>query len=77
MKEVFTFKSIGARITFGFVIVILLFLVYAAYNVFSIHKTNEAMRHAIDYELELLIVDEALVTNMAERGIITWLFIIR
>ncbi|RDW15636.1 methyl-accepting chemotaxis protein [Oceanobacillus chungangensis] len=67
MKKRFKIKNIRARMTLGFSVIIGLFILFAIYNFFSIYKTNEATREIINYQMELLIVDQELVSNMAQR----------
>ncbi|RDW16986.1 methyl-accepting chemotaxis protein [Oceanobacillus arenosus] len=67
MKKRFRIKSIRTRMTIGFSIIIGLFILFAIYNTFSIYRTNDATRDIMDHQMELLIVDEELTTNMAQR----------
>ncbi|WP_338066918.1 methyl-accepting chemotaxis protein [Virgibacillus profundi] len=67
LKRKFGFKSIKSKIIFGFSIVILLVILLSAYNIYSTVKTNEDIQEIMDYQLTLLIADEKMVINMAER----------
>src|SRR4051812_39394713 len=67
MKKRFKVKNIRTRMTLGFSVIIGLFILFSIYNFFSIYKTNEAMRDIMDHQLQLLILDEEITTNMAQR----------
>ncbi|GAB3068763.1 methyl-accepting chemotaxis protein [Virgibacillus ainsalahensis] len=67
MKKGLHFKSIRARILTGFGVVVLLVLLLGIFNILSTQKTNNDMEEMMDHQLSLLIADEQLAFNMAER----------
>lgn len=67
MKKRFQFKSIRAKILGGFGVTIVLMLMLSFYTINSINKTNTSIRGILEKELDLLIVDEKLSTNMNRR----------
>ena len=67
MKKRFQFKSIRAKILGGFGVTIVLMLMLSFYTIHSINKTNTSIRGILEKELDLLIVDEKLSTNMNRR----------
>lgn len=67
MKKKFKFKNIRARIITGFAITLLLMLVLSYYTISSISKTNQSLKKILEEEVELLVVDEKLATNMNKR----------
>ena len=67
MKKRFQFKSIRAKILGGFAVTIVLMLMLSFYTINSINKTNTSIRGILEKELDLLIVDEKLLTNMNRR----------
>lgn len=67
MKKRFQFKSIRAKILGGFAVTIVLMLMLSFYTINSINKTNTSIRGILEKELDLLIVDEKLSTNMNRR----------
>lgn len=67
MKKRFQFKSIRAKILGGFGVTIVLMLMLSFYTIHSINKTNTSIRGILEKELDLLIVDEKLLTNMNRR----------
>ena len=67
MKKRFQFKSIRAKILGGFGVTIVLMLMLSFYTIHSINKTNTSIRDILEKELDLLIVDEKLSTNMNRR----------
>ena len=67
MKKRFQFKSIRSRIISGFAVAIVLMLLLSIYTIVSINKTNESIKSILEQEMDLLIVDEKLATNMNKR----------
>ncbi|WP_068673486.1 methyl-accepting chemotaxis protein [Oceanobacillus sp. Castelsardo] len=67
MKNLLKFKSVRTKIVFGFSIVIVLTLLSSVLNTNSIIKSNKKVENLIDNELELLLLDEQLSGNMANR----------
>lgn len=67
MKKLFKFKSIRAKILFGFSIVIILTGAFGTYNFVTSKSINSDTEKIINDQLPLLIADETLGFNMAER----------
>ena len=67
MKTLFKFKTISAKILFGFSTVIILTGVFGAYNFIASKSINSDTEDIINYQLPLLIADETLGFNMSER----------
>ncbi|WP_227937555.1 methyl-accepting chemotaxis protein [Alkalihalobacillus deserti] len=65
------FNSIKAKILFGFSLVIILVLILGVYNYFSINKINSVTEDMMDTQLPLLVADEQLAFNMAQRIALT------
>ncbi|MEK3888645.1 methyl-accepting chemotaxis protein [Bacillus sp. FSL K6-3431] len=63
----FSFKSIKMKILFGFSLVILLVLLLSTFNFFSINKMNQQAKTIVNKQLPLLIADEKLALNLAQR----------
>ncbi|RKQ32532.1 methyl-accepting chemotaxis protein [Oceanobacillus halophilus] len=68
LGNLLNFKSVRAKILFGFGIVIVLAILLSTYTIFSIHKINSDLSEMMDRELSLLITDEQLANNMAHRS---------
>lgn len=67
MKKLLNFKSIQAKILFGFSLVITLVLILGIYNLFAVNNINSNTADIMDKQLELLIADEQLAFNMSQR----------
>ncbi|WP_145523170.1 methyl-accepting chemotaxis protein [Virgibacillus sp. SK37] len=67
MKKLFNFKSVRTKIIFGFSIVIVLTLLLSVLTINSMNQSNKQVENLINNELELLILDEQLASNMASR----------
>ena len=67
MKKRFQFKSIRAKILAGFAITTVFMLIVTFYTIVALKRTNESMKEILEEEMELLIVDEKLATNMNKR----------
>jgi methyl-accepting chemotaxis protein len=63
----FKVKSIRTKILIGFSIVILLTVGFGAYNIISSQSINSHAKDMITHQIPLLIADETLGQNMAER----------
>ncbi|MFS0782573.1 methyl-accepting chemotaxis protein [Bacillus sp. 1P06AnD] len=68
MKKRLQIKSIKTKILLGFSFVIAALAFMAAYNAYSVHQTNIQMNTIIDKQLPLLIADEEISNNMADRA---------
>ncbi|MBM7603918.1 methyl-accepting chemotaxis protein [Metabacillus crassostreae] len=60
-------KSIRTKILLGFSIVILLTIAFGAYNFIASKSINSDAKNIINHQIPLLIADETLGQNMAER----------
>lgn len=67
MKKLFNFKSVRTKIIFEFSIVIVLTLLLSVLTINSMNQSNKQVENLINNELELLILDEQLASNMASR----------
>ncbi|MDY0407066.1 hypothetical protein P5G51_018540 [Virgibacillus sp. 179-BFC.A HS] len=67
MGRFFRFNSLQKRLLFGFGIVVILAFTYNSYNYFVLQKINGNISNISDKQ-ELLILDEELAMNMAERS---------
>lgn len=67
MKKMFQFKSIRAKILAGFAITTVFMLIVTFYTIVALNRTNGSMKEILEEEMDLLIVDEKLATNMNKR----------
>lgn len=67
MKEWFNFKSLRAKILTGFLAVIALVTALGFYNFYANSKANAETENIVEEQLPLLIADEKLAFNMAQR----------
>ncbi|SET07998.1 methyl-accepting chemotaxis protein [Oceanobacillus limi] len=67
MKKLFQLKSVRAKLLAGFSLVILLSLLMGAFNFLAVNDTVSNTKEIADKELPLLIADEKLAFDMAER----------
>ncbi|WP_391120135.1 methyl-accepting chemotaxis protein [Psychrobacillus sp. L3] len=67
MKSLLNFKSIGQKIVFGFMLVVLLVIALATVNIVSLNKMNMSAEHIVEESLPLLIADEKLAFNLSQR----------
>ena len=67
MKKRFQFKSIRAKILAGFAITTVFMLIVTFYTIVALNRTNGSMKEILEEEMDLLIVDEKLATNMNKR----------
>ncbi|MFC4321821.1 methyl-accepting chemotaxis protein [Litchfieldia salsa] len=61
------FKSLKLKLILGFMTVIFLTLIMSAYNYMSVSMINHSSKEMIEEELPLLIADEKLAFNIAQR----------
>lgn len=61
------FTSIKRKLLFSFSLVILLVLIYGAYNIYVVMKSNNEARNIVEKELPLLIAHEQMALTMANR----------
>ena len=66
-SNLFSFKTLRAKILFCFSVVIVLTILLSGFTIYSINEINSDLEGIIDTELELLIVDEGLAYDMVER----------
>lgn len=67
MKEWFNFKSLRAKILTGFLAIIILVTALGIYNFYANSKANAETESIVEEQLPLLIADEKLAFNMAQR----------
>lgn len=67
MKEWFNFKSLRAKILTGFLALIVLVTALGVYNFYANSKANAETESIVEKQLPLLIADEKLAFNMAQR----------
>ncbi|MEF2290545.1 MULTISPECIES: methyl-accepting chemotaxis protein [Virgibacillus] len=67
MRKLFTFKSIRMKLFFAFSIVIMLVILLGVINVISINRSNQGTEEMIQQDMQLLVTEEQLAINMAER----------
>lgn len=63
----FTFKSIRGKLLTGFSIVVVLIILLGLFIFSTLRANNEATRNILEKELPLLIADEQLSLDMANR----------
>ncbi len=67
MGNLFNFKSIKTKMIAGFSVIILLVLALAGYSTYSLNKMNHDTKDIVQTELPLLIADEKIAFNTAQR----------
>ena len=67
MGDLFNFKSIKTKIILGFSVIILLVLALAGYSIYSLNKMNDGTKDIVKTELPLLVADEKIAFNTAQR----------
>ena len=67
MGNLFNFKSIKTKMILGFSVIILLVLALASYSTYSLNKMNDGTKDIVKTELPLLIADEKIAFNTAQR----------
>ena len=67
MIKLLNFKSLRIKILFGFGIVIMSATLLSVYTIYSINKSNSDTQNMMDEDMSLLIGNEQLAINMAER----------
>lgn len=67
MKNLLKFKSIKTKILFGFSLIILIVIGLGIMNFMITTNSNDNTRNMIEEQLPLLIADESLAANYAER----------
>lgn len=76
MKKRLSFKSIKAKVLFGFSIVVVLVLGLGVYSLLSANTVNKRTQDIIDKEVQLLIANERLVASVSDRVSATRAFFI-
>lgn len=76
MKKLLNFKSIKAKVLFGFAIVVILVLLLGAYSIVSTNSVNKNTKDIINKEVQLLIANERLVASVSDRVSATRAFFI-
>ncbi|MGM0939621.1 MAG: methyl-accepting chemotaxis protein [Bacillota bacterium] len=67
MKKVLTFKSIKMKLFVAFSVIIILVLLLGITNFIGMKQSNANTKEIIKEEMQLLVADEQLAINMAER----------
>ncbi|WP_431028493.1 methyl-accepting chemotaxis protein [Lysinibacillus sp. LZ02] len=67
LKQQFNFKSIKTKILLGFSFIILIIILFGAYNYSAVKKNNETAKNVVEKELPLLIANEQIARTMANR----------
>ncbi|WP_153722881.1 methyl-accepting chemotaxis protein [Sporosarcina cascadiensis] len=62
-----TFKSIRGKLLFGFSVVVLLIVLVGSYMIYTLQQNNKLTQNILEKELPLLIADEQLSLDMANR----------
>lgn len=62
-----SFKSIRAKMIFGFSMLMLLIVILGVYNLFILNNVNKTTENILNEELPLLIANEQLVISMTSR----------
>ncbi|MCT2535958.1 methyl-accepting chemotaxis protein [Aquibacillus koreensis] len=66
-KSALNFKTIRGRILFGFSFIVALIIVYGGYTTFNSTQISNESKDIAEFQLPLLIADEALAFNISER----------
>lgn len=67
LKHLFKFKSIKAKILFGFSIIIILVFGLGIYNFIAVNTINTNIKEVVNEQLPLLIADEKITYNVAQQ----------
>lgn len=67
MRKILRFRSIRAKMLFGFSLVILLVIILSAYNFFAIFETNKDTKYLADEEVPLLLLNEELAYHASQQ----------
>lgn len=76
MKNLLKMKSIKMKILLGFAVVIVLVLGLGIFNFYSINKVNSDTEDIVNDQLPLLVADEKLAFNMAQRIALTRAYVL-
>lgn len=76
MKRLFNFKSIAAKILFGFGLVLLLFVIYGIFNIYALSKTNNNVVQMNEDELPLMKTSYEIAMDVSNRTSILRAFMI-
>ena len=76
MNKLLNFKSIKAKVLFGFAIVVILVLILGAYSLISTNSVNNNTKDIINKEVQILIANERLVASVSDRVSATRAFFI-
>lgn len=69
-------KSLKTKILLSFSVFVIVMALLTVYNVYSVHSTNKTMEDIIDRQVPLLIADEDLSYNMANRTALVRAFLL-
>lgn len=67
MKKIMQFKSLRTKILLGFMLLVLLIFGYSAWNIVSSNQIQQDTNNITEHQLPLLIADEKLMYNIADR----------
>lgn len=67
LKGKFNAKTIKGKLLMNFGVIILLVLISSGFNLFSVTNQNNAVKKVLEEDMALLILDEGIANNMAER----------
>ncbi|WP_430790600.1 methyl-accepting chemotaxis protein [Virgibacillus flavescens] len=67
MKGLLKFKRVRSKILFGFSIVIIFVLLLGVFNFIAVQKMNNETKEIVEKQLPLLLINEKIAYNMAER----------
>src|SRR5699024_3984122 len=76
MGKLFNFKSIKAKILSGFIIIMVILLLFSGFIYLAMDKMRDQSEAVVDKELPLLIADSNLANNMLEVRALTNLYLL-
>src|SRR5699024_5940898 len=76
MGKLFNFKSIKAKILSGFIIIMVILLLFSGFIYLAIDKMRDQSEAVVDKELPLLIADSNFANNMLEVRALTNLYLL-
>src|SRR5699024_504538 len=76
MGKLFNFKSIKAKILSGFIIIMVILLLFSGFIYLAMDKMRDQSEAVVDKELQLLIADSNFANNMLEVRALTNLYLL-
>src|SRR5699024_1034580 len=76
MGKLFNFKSIKAKILSGFIIIMVILLLFSGFIYLAMDKMRDQSEAVVDKELPLLIADSNFANNMLEVRALTNLYLL-